>query len=319
MSRSANGRHAAATRVVAVVQALALSLGLSACDRRDARAPTTETRPACANLVAAPMVRIAGGSFMMGADPQYPEEGPPRRVTVGTFWIDSHELTNAEFARFVKATGYRTVAERNPPVTPQTPSDMRLPGSAVFAVPDDNDPRWWRWAVGAQWRHPSGPSESIVGHDREPVVQIAYADAEAYARWAGKRLPTEAEWEYAALGGGTALPEPVDAHGVPQANYYQGVFPRRDLGLDGYRGRAPVGCFKPNGYGLYDMIGNVWEWTSDTVGKRQDTGVIKGGSYLCAANYCARYRPAARQFEERGLGTDHIGVRFVSDRPIPPR
>ena len=265
------------------------------------------------------MIRVAGGSFVMGDDPRYPEEGPPHRVTVGAFWIDAHELTNAEFARFVKATGYRTVAERTPPAEPGAPPEMRVPGSAAFATPDDGDPRWWRWAVGAQWRHPSGPRESIVGHDREPVVQIAYEDAEAYARWAGKRLPTEAEWEYAALGGGKALPEPVDASGVPQANYYQGVFPRRDLGLDGYRGRAPVGCFKPNAYGLYDMIGNVWEWTSDRTPKARDTGIIKGGSFLCAANYCARYRPAARQFEERGLGTDHIGVRLVSDRPVAPR
>ncbi|HEX4694072.1 SUMF1/EgtB/PvdO family nonheme iron enzyme [Sphingomonas sp.] len=264
------------------------------------------------------MAEIPGGSFTMGDDPRYPEEGPPRRVSVKNFWIDTHELTNAEFARFVKATGYRTIAERDPPATPGAPPEMRLPGSAVFSTPDGGDPRWWRWAVGAQWRHPSGPGTEIAGRGSEPVVQIAYADAAAYARWAGKRLPTEAEWEYAALAGGKALPEPVDARGTPQANYYQGVFPIRDLGLDGFRGRAPVGCFKPNAYGLYDMIGNVWEWTSDAGGRR-DTGLIKGGSFLCAANYCARYRPAARQFEERGLGTDHIGVRFVSDWPVAPR
>jgi sulfatase modifying factor 1 len=150
-------------------------------------------------------------------------------------------------------------------------------------------------------------------------VQIAYDDAEAYARWAGKRLPSEAEWEYAALADHRALPEPIDEHGVPQANYYQGVFPQRDLGLDGYRGRAPVGCFRPNGFGLYDMIGNVWEWTSEPAGPGGENRVIKGGSYLCAGNYCARYRPAARQFEERGLGTDHIGVRLVSDHEMPPR
>lgn len=254
----------------------------------------------------------------MGADPQYPEEGPPRRVTVIAFSIDTHELTNAEFARFVAATQYRTVAERDPPRLPGAPPAMSKPGSAVFSVPDRQDPRWWRWSVGAQWRHPSGPKESIAGHDQEPVVQIAYDDAAAYARWAGKRLPTEAEWEYAALAGATALPEPVDAHGTPQANYYQGVFPVRDLGLDGYRGRAPVGCFKPNPFGLYDMIGNVWEWTSETAGAARASGVIKGGSYLCASNYCARYRPAARQFEERGLGTDHIGVRLVRDAGQQP-
>lgn len=281
-------------------------------------AAAAEPGRSCADLTRAPMIRVAGGSFTMGADPRYPEEGPSRRVTVRPFWIDAHELTNAEFAAFVKATGYRTLAERQPPVTPATPPEMRVPGSAVFSTPDANDPRWWRWAAGAQWRHPSGPKESIAGRDREPVVQLAYADAEAYARWAHKRLPTEAEWEYAALGGAAALPEPVDAHGVPQANYYQGVFPIRDLGLDGFRGRAPVGCFKPNGYGLYDMIGNVWEWTS-AAGAGGVTAVIKGGSYLCASNYCARYRPAARQFEERGLGTDHIGVRFVRDGDGPAR
>ena len=271
----------------------------------------------CADLRTARMIRLRGGGFVMGADPNYPEEGPPRRVTVGSFWIDAHELTNAEFARFVAATGYRTLAERTPPALPPAPPDappeMSQPGSAVFAIPDDGDPRWWRWSPGAQWRHPAGPAESIAGHEEEPVVQIAYDDAQAYARWAGKRLPTEAEWEYAALAGGTALPEPIDGHGVPLANYYQGVFPQRDLALDGYRGRAPVGCFKPNAYGLYDMIGNVWEWTSATAGAGGANGVIKGGSYLCASNYCARYRPAARQFAERALGTDHIGVRFVRD------
>ena len=290
-----------------------LTMALSACSQ--ASPPAAK----CAALVDAAMVRLPGGIFTMGDDSRYPEEGPPRRVTVKPFWIDAHELTNDEFARFVAATGYRTAAERAPPVTPETPPEMRAPGSAIFAVPSEEDPRWWRWKIGAQWRHPSGPGEAIDGRGQEPVVQIAYEDAEAYARWAGKRLPSEAEWEYAALAGRKALPEPVDAQGVPQANYYQGVFPRRDLGLDGYRARAPVGCFRPNGFGLYDMIGNVWEWTSEPGGPGGESRVIKGGSYLCAGNYCARYRPAARQFEERGLGTDHIGVRLVSDHKVPPR
>lgn len=287
---------------------LAACVLLAACSGGTADPPR-----ACADLGHAPMVRIAGGSFMMGDDPHYPEEGPPRRVTVPGFWIDAHELTNAEFGRFVAATGYRTMAERAPSPAAGAPS---APGSAVFAVPDDTDPRWWRWMPGAQWRHPAGPG-TTAGGGAEPVVQIAYADAAAYARWAGKRLPSEAEWEYAALGGAKARPEPVDARGVAQANYYQGAFPAGDLGLDGYRGRAAVGCFKPNRFGLYDMIGNVWEWTS--AAGSAGTGVIKGGSYLCAANYCARYRPAARQFEDRGLGTDHIGVRLVSDTPIAAR
>ena len=275
--------------------------------------PATAKR-ACATVKAGDMRWVPDGRFTQGERARYPEEGPPRTVSVGGFWIDTHELTNAEFAAFVKATGYKTMAERTPPPTPETPPEMRVPGSAVFTVPSDRDPRWWRWVVGAQWRHPSGPAATIAGRDADPVVQIAYEDAVAYARWAGKRLPSEAEWEYAARGGKPLPDEPVDDHGSPTANYYQGVFPVRDLGLDGYRGPAPVGCFPPNGYGLYDMIGNVWEWTSDAVGG-DGNHVIKGGSYLCAGNYCARYRPAARQFGERGLGTDHIGVRFVRSAP----
>ena len=273
----------------------------------------------CTALRPGQMTWIPAGSFVQGEEARYPEEGPPHSMRVAGFWMDTHELTNAEFAAFVRATRYRTMAERAPPVTPETPPEMRLPGSAVFAVPNRDDPRWWRWAVGAQWRHPAGPAESIAGKGTIPVVQIAYEDAQAYARWAGKKLPIEAQWEYAARGGKPSAAEPVDTHGSPTANYYQGAFPIRDLGLDGYRGRAPVGCFPPNGYGLYDMIGNVWEWTREPGGPNPDMHVIKGGSYLCAGNYCARYRPAARQFQERGLGTDHIGVRFVSDRPPPSR
>ncbi len=262
------------------------------------------------------MVQLPGGDFMMGTDPRYPEEGPARRVHVAPFAIDVHEVTNADFARFVAATGYRTMAERPPPPLPGAPPEMQLPGSAVFSVPDARDARWWRWVVGAQWRHPSGPQETIAGHGRDPVVQIAYEDAQAYARWAGKSLPSEAQWEYAARAGQAAAPEPIDAGGTPQANYYQGVFPRRDLGLDGFTTRAPVGCFQPNAFGLYDMIGNVWEWTRDAAAGDANSHVIKGGSYLCAANYCARYRPSARQFQERGLGANHVGFRLV--RATPP-
>ena len=286
-----------------------LALLLSACT--EAPAPPGN---ACAGLPDDRMVWVPGGRFVMGDDPQYPEEGPPRTVMVKGFWIDAHEVTNAQFAAFVQATGYRTMAEREPPQIPGTPPEMLVPGSAVFNIPSQADPRWWRWVTGAQWRHPSGLQETITGHDREPVVQIAWQDAQAYARWAGKQLPTEAQWEYAARAGAAALPEPVDSKGQPQANYYQGIFPVKNLGTDGFAGRAPVGCFKPNGFGLYDMIGNVWEWTTSN-GSRADAGepvnIIKGGSYLCAANYCARYRPAARQFQERGLGTDHIGFRLV--------
>ena len=275
----------------------------------------------CEGLAKNEMVWVAGGSFTMGENPRYPEEGPPRRVEVSGFWMSSHEITNAEFAEFVKETGYETLAERDPPRIEGAPPEMLVPGSAVFNVPIEDDPRWWRWETGAQWRNPSGPGENITGKDRVPVVQIAYDDALAYAKWAGKELPTEEQWEYAARGGDAVLPEPKDADGKPQANYYQGVFPAKDLGEDGFETRAPTGCFKPNGYGLYDMIGNVWEWTTAD-GARADASegvkVIKGGSYLCAANYCARYRPAARQFQERGLGTNHIGFRLVdNDRPPP--
>ena len=272
------------------------------------------TPKTCTGLATNDMVWVPAGHFTMGQVPHYPEEGPRRDVAVKGFWIDAHEVTNAQFAAFVKATGYTTLAEREAPRLPGAPPEMLVPGSAVFAAPTASNPNWWRWAVGAQWRHPAGPSETITGKDRDPVVQIAYQDALAYARWAGKALPNEEQWEYAARGGRAALPEPVDDHGRPQGNYYQGVFPVKDTGADGYLGRAPVGCFKPNGFGLYDMIGNVWEWTRSS-GSRADASepvnVIKGGSYLCAANYCARYRPAARQFQERGLGTEHIGFRLV--------
>lgn len=302
------------------MQRLAVTVGLalllSACG--DVSGPPDKT---CAGLSDNKMVWVPGGRFVMGDDPYYPEEGPPHSIAVRGFWIDAHEVTNAEFAAFVQATGYKTMAERNPPRLPGSPPEMLAPGSAVFNIPSQADPRWWRWVSGAQWRHPAGVQESIAERDRRPVVQIAFQDAEAYARWAGKQVPSEEQWEYAARGGAATLPEPVDAKGRPQANYYQGVFPVKNLNTDGYVGRAPVGCFKPNGFGLYDMIGNVWEWTSASASRAdasEPVNVIKGGSYLCAANYCARYRPAARQFQERGLGTDHIGFRLVDGTKAAP-
>jgi sulfatase modifying factor 1 len=296
--------------------ALAALLLLTACGSKPVAQP-----PKCAGFSENPLVWVPAGSFTMGDDPREPEEGPPRKVALKGFWIQTHEVTNAEFAAFVKATGYRTMAERDPPQLAVAPPEMLQPGSAVFQAPTQQNPNWWSWVTGAQWRHPSGPQDSITGHDGVPVVQIAWQDAQAYAQWAGLDLPSEEQWEYAARAGASALPEPIDQHGKPQANYYQGVFPVKNLGTDGYIGRAPVGCFKPNAFGLHDMLGNVWEWTS-TSGSRPDASepanVIKGGSYLCAANYCARYRPAARQFQERGLGTDHIGFRLVDNRKPPP-
>lgn len=294
--------------------ALLLAVALAGCGEAGPGAEGAATD--CPAMPARAYAWIPGATFTMGSDAQLPEEGPPREVTVAGFWLATHEVTNAEFAAFVRATGYRTLAERDPPPLPGAPPEMLQPGSAVFTVPDDGDPRWWRWVVGAQWRHPAGPASAIAGRGREPVVQIGYDDALAYARWAGKALPSEAQWELAATTGGADRHAPIDKQGKPLANFYQGVFPARDLGTDGFRSRAPVGCFPADRHGVHDLIGNVWEWTTSTIDAERN--VIKGGSFLCAANYCARYRPAARQFQERGLGTDHIGFRLADTTRPPP-
>ncbi|MEP1422576.1 MAG: formylglycine-generating enzyme family protein [Erythrobacter sp.] len=269
----------------------------------------------CRGISNSEMVWVDGGSFTMGDDPLYREEGPPREVSLDGFWISRTEITNSQFGEFVADTGYVTEAERDPPEIPGATQEMLQPGSAVFRVPSRDNPNWWIWSIGAQWRSPSGPESTIEGRGNDPVVQVTYRDALAYADWAGMSLPSEEQWEYAAKAGTATFPEPKNSSGKPQANYYQGVFPARDLGEDGYTSRAPVGCFEPNAFGLHDMIGNVWEWTTSSA-RRTDTmapvNVIKGGSFLCAANYCARYRPAARQFQERDLGTDHIGFRLVN-------
>lgn len=238
-------------------------------------------------------VLIAAGSFEMGKGGIYPGEGPPREVTLAAFDIDLAEVTNRQFAAFVAETGYVTVAEKPAPETGK-------PGSAVFTIPSPGNPSWWRWQDGASWRHPDGPGSAITDQMDHPVVQVAYEDAAAFAEWAGRTLPSAEQWEYAAQGGGK--PQPT-------ANSWQGIFPAYDSAEDGYAGLAPVGCFEPNGFGLFDMTGNVWELTSTAV----DGGMmIKGGSYLCADNYCRRARPAAWQAQELGLGTSHVGFRTVS-------
>ena len=295
-----------------------LLLALAGCSAAEQESKVAIEASACTGLATPEMVWIEGGTFVLGEDPAYPEEGPPREVSVDGFWMSQSEVTNAQFGAFVDATGYVTQAERDPPPLEGAPPEMLEPGSAVFRVPTDDNPNWWAWQVGAQWRHPHGPDSSIVGRDNDPVVQVTYADAQAYAEWAGQSLPSEAQWEFAARAGAPALPEPRSADGTLKANYYQGVFPRRDTGEDGFLSRAPVGCFDANAFGLHDMIGNVWEWTASSPRPDRPVNTIKGGSFLCAANYCARYRPAARQYQERGLGTDHIGFRVVdTNRPAP--
>lgn len=299
---------------------------------------------------------IPGGEFTMGSDRFYPEEAPTRRVRVDDFWIDMHPVTNREFAEFVAATGHVTLAEiaPDPRDYPGLAPDMAQAGSLVFTKPagpvDLGDPSsWWRFVHGADWRHPQGPGSSIAGLDDHPVVQVAYPDAEAYARWAGKALPTEAEFEYAARGtlegAEYAWGDSLAPGGAMLANYWQGRFPIANLCLDGWEGTSPVRSFPANPYGVFDLIGNVWEWTQDwwtdhaasqgkapksccavsnprggklfqsydpaMPGVRIGRKVIKGGSHLCAENYCQRYRPAARHPEMIDTSTTHIGFRCV--------
>jgi formylglycine-generating enzyme len=307
------------------------------------------------------MVWIEGGRFTMGDDDERPEERAAHEVTVEGFWIDRHEVTNAEFARFVEATGYSTVAERglDPKDHPGVPSELLAPGAVVFTLPDGllnlvDVSQWWRYVPGADWRHPSGPNSSIQGRDNHPVVNVAYEDAQAYAHWLGRELPTEAQWEFAARGGldgatyswGEEYYDPVAGW---RANTWQGLFPLKDDTEDGYHGAAPVGCFAPNGYGLFDMAGNVWEWTTDWYQSHQEIQhacctldnprgatregsidqctrdvriprkVMKGGSHLCAPNYCHRYRPAARMAQPIDTATSHLGFRCIVREAAAPR
>ena len=311
-------------------------------------------RRAAGQRPARDMVWVPGGSFLMGSRDFYPEERPVRRVEVDGFWMDKHLVTVTEFRRFVRATGYVTVAERPPDPGQYPDADPGLlhPGSLVFHQPsgpvDLRDvTQWWRYTPGADWRHPGGPGSTAGGLDRHPVTHVAAEDADAYATWAGKELPTEAEWEFAARGAleGTVFTWGDDPapHGKTMANTWQGEFPWQNLKTGRWRGTCPVESFPGNGYGLYDMAGNVWEWTSDYFSTGQvaqnqpacctprnprvtsaeaslvpgEPGahiprrVIKGGSHLCAPNYCLRYRPAARQGEAVDTSTSHLGFRCI--------
>jgi formylglycine-generating enzyme required for sulfatase activity len=297
------------------------------------------------------MVWIAGGEFLMGSDKHYPEEAPAHRVRVDGFWIDRFTVTNRDFEQFVEATGYVTLAERpaNPDDYPGALPEMLAPSSTMFKRPTApvdlrNHYNWWVYVRGANWRHPRGPASSISKMADHPVVHVAFEDVTAYARWAGKELPTEAEWEFAARGGLDGAEyvwgEELAPGGRHLANTWQGEFPYRNTLDDGFEYTAPVGSFPPNGYGLYDMAGNVWEWTSDwyqehgkldspcctavnprgaareaSLDPRQPGAiprkVTKGGSHLCAPNYCRRYRPAARMAQPVDTSISHLGFRCI--------
>jgi formylglycine-generating enzyme len=286
------------------------------------------------------MTWIAGGAFRMGSDDFYPEERPVREAEVEGFWMDTDLVTAGDFRRFVRDTGYVTVAERplDPADYPDADPELLVPGSLVFRkrtgpVPLNDVRNWWEYVPGAFWKRPGGPRTTINGRDRHPVVHVAFEDAEAYASWAGKELPTEAEWEFAARGGlDGAVFAWGDDHfpgGRAMANAWQGDFPWQNLKIDGYEGTSPVGSFPPNDYGLFEVTGNVWEWTVDaftnggaaeqaccapnhlSAGEKFLRKVIKGGSHLCAPNYCLRYRPAARQSETIDTSTGHIGFRCI--------
>ncbi len=295
------------------------------------------------------MVRIEGGTFRMGSDRFYPEEAPVRDVSVDGFWIDLCAVTNAQFSKFVRTTGYVTVAERPliPADYPGALPENLVPGALVFhmtAGPVDlrDYSQWWSWVPGACWKHPEGPGSSIDSRPDHPVVHVAYEDVETYARWAGKRLPTEAEWEYAARGGldgkDFVWGDEMEPGGTPATNTWQGEFPYKSSARHGPR-TMPVGSFAPNGFGLYDMAGNAWEWTSDwfvndatvvaspcCAGDARDRSydpcqpqvriprkVLKGGSFLCSPSYCLRFRPAARSPQMIDTGMSHLGFRCVRD------
>jgi len=300
------------------------------------------------------MVWIPGGLFRMGSDRHYREEAPSRLVQVDGFWMSAHTVTNAQYEAFVSATGYVTVAERplNPADYPGADRKLLVPGALVFHMTDGpvdttNIANWWSYVPGASWRSPKGPGSDFAGRDDHPVVHIAFEDAVAYATWKGLTLPTEAEWEFAARGGLDSAEyvwgDSLLIEGKHMANTWQGPFPWRNFEADGYAGTSPVGAFPANGYGLFDMAGNVWEWTTDWFSavnppdperpccaldnprgppleasfdtlqprSRIPRKVVKGGSFLCAPSYCRRYRPAARHAQMVDTGMSHIGFRCI--------
>lgn len=311
------------------------------------------------------MVWIASGEFSMGTDDPgvLPNERPAKAAKVEGFWIDAHDVTNAEFRKFVEATAYVTTAEKLvdwtelskqlPLGTPKPPDEALRPGSLVFVPPDHavdlrDLSNWWRWTSGANWRRPQGPGSTIDGKDDHPVVQVSWDDAVAYARWAGKRLPTEAEWEYAAWGGPARTRyywgDQLQIGSRFMANTFTGEFPYQNSVADGFTGTSPVKSFPSNGYGLYDMAGNVWQWTADVyreivpaesnavardcctnkdVCERSAASpvlerVIKGGSFLCNPDYCESYRPSARRGTPRDTGSEHVGFRCALSADVPP-
>jgi sulfatase modifying factor 1 len=345
--------------LLVMAAALLVSSGTIAGSNANASSANGSSRDGFHGKTPLGMAWIPGGTFLMGTNDKesFPDERPSHLVQVLSFWIDQHDVTNAEFSEFVKATRYVTTAERKvdwedlkkelPPGTPKPAESALAPGSLVFTptsgpVPLNDLSAWWRWVSGANWRHPEGPESTIQGRENHPVVQVSWNDAVAYAQWAGKRLPTEAEWEFAARGGLEAKRyvwgDEFKPSGKYMANTWQGVFPVRDTGEDNFVGTSPVGSFPANGYGLYDMAGNVWQWCSDWYrvdsnieaasknvcrnpggpAESYDPGdpyapkrVVKGGSFLCNPDYCESYRPSARRGTPPDTGSSHTGFRCV--------